>query len=193
MNVTPIAAALVVLVAAPFTQAIPARPGAAGHTPQPARTTAAAPQARAVTLSCAVGTPPGSPVTFTPPVTLVPARVTARGALWLSGCRGRPSRLRSGWVRLRATGQVSCAAARDVRGSAAITWYDASGRPVGSSRLRVGGGDLGPGGALLTGRVTGGPLDGRRSRGGVTAEAGVLGCAMTGIADMPGTGRISFD
>ncbi|WP_049571385.1 hypothetical protein [Nonomuraea sp. SBT364] len=182
MKVTPIAGAaalLAVLSTAP-----------AGATIESTAAAAAAP--RAGVLTCAVGTPPGSPIVFTPPVGLVPGKVAARGALWLSGCRGTPARLRSGWASLRAAGQASCAAVRGMRGRATVTWYDATGRPVGSSRLRIGNDELGTAGALLTGTVTGGLLDGRRSRGGIAPEGGVLGCAMGGLGAMPGTGRIEF-
>ncbi|MFB4291409.1 hypothetical protein ACBI99_27430 [Nonomuraea sp. ATR24] len=205
MKITPIAGAVALLAGLTIVPAgSTVRPAAAtgAARPHPAVPRAGALAAlspdvaggkgRAAVLACAVGTPPGSPIVFTPPVGLVPGRVAARGALWLSGCRGKPGRLRSGWASLRAEGEASCAAVRGMRGHATITWYDATGRPVGSSRLRIRNDELGAAGALLTGRVTGGPLDGRRARGGIAPEGGVLGCAVGGLGAMPGTGRIEF-
>jgi hypothetical protein len=125
----------------------------------------------------------------------MPGRITVRGALWLSGCHGSRPRLRSAWITLRATGQASCAGTRGLRGVATITWYDAAGRPIGSSKLRTGGGDLADrsaGGGLLAGTVTSGPLAGKRSRGGITSSDNVLTCAMRGTGAISGAGRVTF-
>ncbi|WP_336206689.1 hypothetical protein [Nonomuraea sp. LPB2021202275-12-8] len=152
-------------------------------------------QARPATLTCDVGTPPGGPPTFAPRLGLMPGKVTVRGALWLSGCHGSRPRLRSAWVTLRGAGHASCAGARDLRGTATITWYNTIGRPVGSSTLRTRGNDLavrGPGGGLLTGTVTSGPLAGERSRGGITPTDTVLTCAMRGTGAISGGGRVDF-
>ncbi|MGN9781029.1 hypothetical protein ACTMTF_06355 [Nonomuraea sp. ZG12] len=212
MNVTSIGAAAAGVMAALSLTAVPARPHAATFltgvparpqtatsltaTPAQPRTTAFIPAApRAVTLACDVGTPPGSPPTFVPALTLMPGQVTVRGALWLSGCHGSRPRLRSAWVTLRATGQASCAGARGLRGVATITWYNAAGRPIGSSKLRTRGGDLADrsaGGGLLTGTVTSGPLAGRRARGGITSADSVLACAMRGTGAVSGAGRVTF-
>jgi hypothetical protein len=212
MNVTSIGAAAAGVMAALSLIAVPARPHAATFltgvparpqtatsltaAPAQTRTTALLPAApRAVTLACDVGTPPGSPPTFVPALTLMPGQVTVRGALWLSGCHGSRPRLRSAWITLRATGQASCAGARGLRGVATITWYNAAGRPIGSSKLRTRGGDLADrsaGGGLLTGTVTSGPLAGRRSRGGITSADSVLACAMRGTGAVSGAGRVTF-
>jgi hypothetical protein len=186
MNVTSIGAAAAGVMAVLSLTAVPAQ----------ARTVPLLPAAPGpATLACDVGTPPGSPPAFVPALRLMPAKVTVRGALWLSGCRGSRPRLRSAWITLRAAGQASCAGTRGLRGVATITWYDAAGRPIGSSKLRTGGGDLADrsaGGGLLTGMVTSGPLAGTRSRGGITSSDSVLTCAIRGTGAISGAGRVTF-
>lgn len=186
MNVTSIGAAAAGVMAVLSLTTVPVQA-------RPAPLLPAAPGT--VALACDVGTPPGSPPTFVPALTLMPGRVTVRGALWLSGCHGSRPRLRSAWIILRATGQASCAGTRGLRGVATITWYDAAGRPIGSSKLRTGGGDLADrsaGGGLLAGTVTSGPLADKRSRGGITSSDNVLTCAMRGTGAISGAGRVTF-
>ncbi|MFC7593372.1 hypothetical protein ACFQYP_63970 [Nonomuraea antimicrobica] len=76
-----------------------------------------------------------------------------------------------------------------------ITWFDATARPVGTSRLRVRADRLvaqHPADTLLTGTVSAGWLVGERVRGGITPATAILGCATRGMAALPGTGRITF-
>ncbi|GAA3551602.1 hypothetical protein GCM10022419_034880 [Nonomuraea rosea] len=149
-------------------------------------------------LTCAVATPSGRPLTFAPEVALMPRNVTVRGNLQLTGCAspdGSATPLRSGWVSVKATAQVSCASARQVRGSAVITWFGADGRPLGTSKLRIRADRLAtqrPADALLTGHVTAGPLTNERVRGGISPATALLGCATRGMSTLPGSGRITF-
>ncbi|MGW4800117.1 hypothetical protein ACWEPC_47640 [Nonomuraea sp. NPDC004297] len=154
--------------------------------------------APAAALSCAVATPAGRPLEFTPKVGLTPRRVEARGLLELTGCAspdGTAPLLRSGWGTVKATVEASCTSARHVRGSAVITWFGASGRPVGTSRLRVRADRLvaqRPVDSLLTGTVAAGWLAKSRVRGDITPAAAILGCAANGMSSIPGRGRIEF-
>ncbi|SEH02508.1 hypothetical protein SAMN05444920_12746 [Nonomuraea solani] len=149
-------------------------------------------------LTCAVATPSGRPLTFTPRVGLAPRRVTARGHLELTGCTspdGSATFLRSGWASVRADAQTSCTSARHVRGKAVITWFGVTGRPVGTSKLLVRADRLveqHPADTLLTGSVAAGRLAGERVRGGITPATAILGCATQGMATLPGSGRITF-
>ncbi|MFG1706419.1 hypothetical protein ACFLIM_24795 [Nonomuraea sp. M3C6] len=162
--------------------------------------TVTAPQspARPSALACEVATPSGRPLTFTPRVGLTPQRVTAHGNLQLTGCvspDGSATYLRSGWVTVKATAQASCTSARHVRGNAVITWFGATGRPVGTSELRIRANQLAtqsPADSLLTGTVTAGPLSDERVRGGITPATALLGCATQGMSALPGDGRITF-
>lgn len=157
--------------------------------PAPAQTTA---------LTCAVSTPSSRPLTFTPKVGLTPRHVAARGNLQLTGCTspdGSAAFLRSGWASVKATAQTSCTSARQVRGSAVITWFGVTGRPVGTSRLRVRADRLvahHPADTLLTGVVAAGWLVGERVRGGITPTTAILGCATQGMGVLVGDGRITF-
>ena len=154
--------------------------------------------ARTAALTCAVSTPSSRPLTFTPGVGLTPRHVAARGNLELTGCTspdGSATFLGSGWVSVRATAQASCASARRVRGSAVITWFGLTGRPVGTSRVRIRADRLvaqHPADTLLNGTVTAGLLTGERVRGGITPATAILGCATRGMGALPGSGRITF-
>ncbi|MGW3348125.1 hypothetical protein ACWDA3_32955 [Nonomuraea rubra] len=149
-------------------------------------------------LSCAVATPAARPLVFEPEVGLTPRPVQARGHLELTGCTspdGTATFLRSGWGSVRATARASCTSARQVRGSAVITWFGANGRPVGTSRLRVRADRLvaqRPADTLLTGTVSAGWLAKERVRGGISPATALLGCATQGMATLPGSGRIVF-
>ncbi|MFC4122680.1 hypothetical protein [Nonomuraea zeae] len=149
-------------------------------------------------LTCAVATPSGRPLAFAPRVGLTPRDVAVRGNLQLTGCAspdGSAPQLRSGWVSVQATAQVSCASARQVRGTAVITWFGAAGRPLGTSKLRIRADRLAtqhPADALLTGRVAAGPLTNERVRGGISPATAILGCATRGMSTLPGSGRITF-
>ncbi|MGR6915275.1 hypothetical protein ACU635_13605 [[Actinomadura] parvosata] len=154
--------------------------------------------AQAVALSCAAATPAGRPLVFEPKVGLTPRRVEARGHLELTGCTspdGSATALRSGWASVKATAQASCTSARQVRGSAVITWFGTNGRPVGTSRLRVRADRLvaeRPADTLLTGSVTAGRMAGERVKGGISPATALLDCATQGMAALPGSGRITF-
>ncbi|WP_344488912.1 hypothetical protein [Nonomuraea monospora] len=151
-----------------------------------------------VALSCAVATPADRPLVFEPKVGLAPRRIEARGHLELTGCTspdGTATLLRSGWGTVKASAQASCTSARQVRGSAVITWFGVNGRPVGTSRLRVKADRLvaqHPADTLLTGTVAAGWLAKERVRGGITPATALLGCATRGMAALPGSGRIVF-
>ncbi|GAA4912139.1 hypothetical protein GCM10023334_011480 [Nonomuraea thailandensis] len=135
---------------------------------------------------------------FEPEVGLTPRHVQARGHLELTGCTspdGTATYLRSGWGSVRATAQASCTSARQVRGSAVITWFGVNGRPVGTSRLRVRADRLvaqRPADTLLTGTVAAGRLAKERVSGGISPATALLGCATRGMATLPGSGRIVF-
>ncbi|MDX3104917.1 hypothetical protein ACIBO5_29565 [Nonomuraea angiospora] len=149
-------------------------------------------------LTCVVATPSERPLAFTPRIGLTPRRVAARGNLQLTGCTspdGSAASLRSGWVTVKAGAVASCASARDVRGSAVITWFGGDGRPVGTSRLRIKADRLAtqhPADALLSGTVAAGALKGERVRGGLSPAAALLGCATRGTSALPGNGKITF-
>jgi hypothetical protein len=142
-------------------------------------------------LTCAVTTPEGKPLIFEPGVGLTPKRVSARGNLQLTGCTspdGSAPYLRSGWLTLKGS-------ARNVRGTARITWFGVDGRPVGTSEVQAKADRLAtqsPADTLLSGSVTSGPLVGERVRGGISPAIGLLSCATTGIDKLPGAGHITF-
>ncbi|PZG16795.1 hypothetical protein [Nonomuraea aridisoli] len=149
-------------------------------------------------LVCDVATPLVRPLGFTPPVRLVPGRVAVRGNFELTGCAsaGRSAAsLRSGWAVLKATAQASCTSVRQVRGSVLVTWFDVTGRPAGTSKVRLRADRLvarHPAEALLDGAVTAGRLTGARVHGVLAAPATLLGCATAGTTTLSGAGRITF-
>ncbi|GAB2934211.1 hypothetical protein ACFMQL_06215 [Nonomuraea fastidiosa] len=149
-------------------------------------------------LTCAVSTPSERPLTFTPRVGLTTRRISARGYLEFTGCTSpdRSARfLRSGWVNVKATAQASCATARRVRGTAVITWFGATGRPAGTSKLGIKADRLvarHPADTLLTGTVRTGWLAGKRVSGGIAPPTAILGCAASGLHAYPGHGTITF-
>ncbi|MFC4056876.1 hypothetical protein ACFOWE_01125 [Planomonospora corallina] len=183
-------AALAVLL----TAAVPAA-SAAARTAAPA-SAAPAPAAPAK-LVCNVATEPGRPVTFTPAIGLLPANVTAKGTLRLSSCTspdGSHPRIRSGRLAVRGTGQASCTGVSGLRSRAAITWYDTQGRAAGTSRIRSESRELSgtnPADALLVGRVSSGPLKGRRVEGRATPTTSLTSCTVSGISAIEGSGRLT--
>ncbi|SDJ58321.1 hypothetical protein SAMN05421874_102305 [Nonomuraea maritima] len=152
----------------------------------------------AVALACEVTTPSTRPLRFRPQVKLASARVSVRGNLELTRCVSpdRSARtLRSGWATMRATAVASCTGARQVRGSALITWFDVTGRPAGTSRLHLGADRpvaRHPADALLDGTVTEGFLAGERVRGDLVTTSTLLDCATRGVPAWPGKGRVTF-
>lgn len=149
-------------------------------------------------LTCEVTTPSTRPLRFRPQVKLASAEVSVRGNLELTRCVSpdRSARtLRSGWAAMRATATASCTGARQVRGSALITWFDVTGRPAGTSRLRISADRLvarHPADALLDGTVAEGLLAGERVRGDLDMSAAFLDCATRGVPAWPGKGRVTF-
>ncbi|MFI7610099.1 hypothetical protein ACIBP6_02540 [Nonomuraea terrae] len=82
-----------------------------------------------------------------------------------------------------------------MRGSVLVTWFDVTGRPAGTSQVRLRADRLvarHPADALLDGAVTAGRLSGARVRGVLAAPATLLGCATHGTAALHGTGRVTF-
>ncbi|GAA2819709.1 hypothetical protein [Nonomuraea rubra] len=159
---------------------------------------AAAATVQQTLLTCQVSTTSERPITFEPPVGLLPRNVTAKASIVLTGCTSSaPSAagLRSGIMTVHSTGRASCAGVRDVRGKGTITWYGADGRQTGVSTVRpsvekVAG--YNPGDMLLGGRVTKGTLAGSNLVGTATPTSGVNSCATKGLGAVHGTGRITF-
>ncbi|MEU8319855.1 hypothetical protein AB0C33_15960 [Nonomuraea sp. NPDC048881] len=149
-------------------------------------------------LSCAVSSPAGRPLTFSPRIGLTAKPVSARGNLQLTGCLsadGSAPYLRSGWVTLKSVGRASCASARQVHGTARITWFGLDGRPVGTSEVRTRADRLAtqsPADSFLTGTVVSGPLDRERVRGTITPAMGLLACATGGLGTLSAAGRLTF-
>ncbi|MFC9976571.1 hypothetical protein ACFVH6_37305 [Spirillospora sp. NPDC127200] len=154
-------------------------------------------EAGATALTCSVRTTQ-RPVTFTPPLRLQrrPTKVTA--SLAVDGCTspsGSHQRLRSGVLKLRGSANAGCTGARNLRGGAVITWYDARGRAAGSSRLVARPGQVVRSSltdALLAGRVTSGPLAGHRATGRVTPAGVLIRCHSQGLSAAYGSGRLTF-
>ncbi|MEV4391307.1 hypothetical protein [Nonomuraea sp. NPDC049607] len=149
-------------------------------------------------LTCAVSSPDGRPLTFSPRVGLTARPVSVRGNLQLTGCLsgdGTAPYLRSGWVTLKSVGQASCASARHVHGAVRITWFGLDGRPVGTSQVRARADRLAtqsPADSFLTGTVASGPLSGEHVRGSITPAMGILACATGGLSTLPAAGRLTF-
>ncbi|UBU08692.1 hypothetical protein [Nonomuraea gerenzanensis] len=149
-------------------------------------------------LTCQVATTPDRPITFNPPVRLLPRTVTAQAGIVLTGCVSSASsaaHLRSGTMTVHSTGRASCAGVRDVHGKGTITWYGADGRQAGVSTVRpsvekVAG--YNPGDMLLGGRISKGTLAGARLTGTATPTSNVNSCATKGLGTVHGVGRITF-
>ncbi|GGS76556.1 hypothetical protein ACFFV7_07620 [Nonomuraea spiralis] len=174
---------------------------AAPQAPTAVRTQAlprARPAAEGAALTCAVSSPKGRPLTFTPRIGLTARPVSARGNLQLTGCLsgdGSAPYLRSGWVTLKSVGQASCTSARHVHGTLRITWFGVDGRPVGTSEVRTRADRLAtqsPADSFLAGTVVSGPLARERVGGGITPAMGILGCATGGLSRLPAAGRLTF-
>ncbi|MFG1700553.1 hypothetical protein [Nonomuraea sp. NPDC049309] len=179
-------------------EGVSGRPAVAGEKAASARLAAAPKRAGKEALTCAVSTPSEHPLTFTPTVGLTTRRISARGYLELTGCTSPDHSapfLRSAWVNVKATAQASCATARRVRGTAVITWFGATGRPAGASKLAIKADRLvarHPADTLLTGTVRTGWLAGKRVAGGIAPPTAILGCAASGLHAYPGHGTITF-
>ncbi|GAQ51350.1 hypothetical protein [Streptomyces acidiscabies] len=164
----------------------------------PATASTAAPTAQqtAATLRCQVQTVPGRPITFSPKLTLRTRTVKVSGTFKLTGCAwsdGTSTRLRSGTGTASGTGRASCGGASGIDGSGTITWYDRSGRRVGTSTLKPtlsSVNSYNPGDSLLAGKITGGQLAGFRTAGSVTPTSDVTTCAGRGLGSVHGRGTL---
>lgn len=149
-------------------------------------------------LRCRIHTLPGRPITFSPRLTLLPRTTEVSGSFRLSDCvspGGPYSQLRSGAGEARGTGRASCGGASDISGTGTITWYDPSGRRVGTSTLnptRRPASGYNPGDSLLIGEVTRGPLAGLHMAGSITPTSDVTACASSGLSFVHGTGTLRF-
>ncbi|MFC4913013.1 hypothetical protein [Actinomadura gamaensis] len=159
------------------------------------------PVASAVTsaaLVCDAATPPGRPVTFSPPVGLIPHRTTVVGVADFTNCfspNGSRRAVNHGRLTARGTARASCTTARVEDGRGAITWYDAKGRRLGTTTVRPARDQIvgsNPGDAMLSGIATSGLLAGSRVRGTATPTSDVGPCAIIGLAAVHGRGKVTF-
>ncbi|WP_030303449.1 hypothetical protein [Streptomyces katrae] len=167
-------------------------------TPAAARTTAIAANTPHTALSCRAATPPGRPLTFTPALTLSQRTTRITATLRLTGCttpNGHHPQLRSATLTLDGTARAGCSGASTPDGSARITWYNAQGHHTGTSTVQSTPrfvSSYNPGDALLSGRVTQGPLHGTRMTGTATPTSDVSGCAAHGLRTLSATGTLKF-
>ncbi|MFI6517751.1 hypothetical protein ACIBF1_19495 [Spirillospora sp. NPDC050679] len=164
----------------------------------PAKTAPGAPALKAPALVCEAVTTPDRPVTFSPPVGLLPRRTTVTGAAWLGNCSspdGTHREIHYGFLSGRATAVASCTKARDIAGEGRITWYDVDGNRLGVTMVRPAQSQIlsyNPGDALLMGTALSGPLAGKRIRGSATPTSDVSRCAVSGLRTVHGKGKASF-
>ncbi|MFC9971177.1 hypothetical protein ACFVH6_09800 [Spirillospora sp. NPDC127200] len=164
----------------------------------PVRTAPDAPALKAPALVCDAATTPDRPVTFAPPVGLLPRRTTVTGTAWLGNCSspdGAHRKIHYGFLSGRATAVASCTKARDIAGEGGITWYDADGNRLGTTTVRPAQQQIlsyNPGDALLVGTALSGPLAGKRIRGSATPTSDVSRCAVQGLRTVHGKGKVSF-
>jgi hypothetical protein len=137
-------------------------------------------------------------MTFKPPLTLLARRTTARGAFDLTGCTsptGTYNQIRRGHAVITGTGRASCTAATGVAGRGRVTWYDATGRVLGTSVGKSGTEPVNSHSAmdvLLAGVITQGLLKGSRVRGSVTPTGGLTDCTLSSVSSATGHGRVAF-
>ncbi|MFF8610722.1 hypothetical protein ACF06X_32980 [Streptomyces sp. NPDC015346] len=168
---------------------------ASAHSPQ-----AAAPaKAGSAALTCKVATSADRPITFTPPLTLRQRSTRITATLRLTGCTDthgkRVARLHSGTLTSQGTAQTGCTSARDIKGSATITWHDAAGRKTGTSTIqgaRRAVSSYNPGDALLGGKVTSGALKGTTLSGSATPTSDVSTCTGRGLHSLRAAGKLKF-
>ncbi|MBF6047916.1 hypothetical protein GO001_22230 [Streptomyces sp. NRRL B-1677] len=152
----------------------------------------------AETLRCRLHTVPGHPITFTPKLTLQPRTTKVSGSLKLTDCTspdGKYAQLRTGSGEASGTGQASCGGASGINGSAAITWYDRSGRSLGTSTLKPtlrSVNSYNPADSFLAGEVTRGPLAHLHAAGSITPTSDVTACTSSGLRSLHGTGTLRF-
>ncbi|MGW7436469.1 MMPL family transporter [Streptomyces sp. NPDC054849] len=108
---------------------------------------------------------------------------------------GPHPQLRSATLALDGTARAGCSGASTPDGSARITWYNAQGHHAGTSTVQSTPrfvNSYNPGDALLSGRVTQGPLRGTRMTGTATPTSDVSGCAVQGLRTLYATGTLKF-
>ncbi|MFF5973999.1 hypothetical protein ACFY7C_20970 [Streptomyces sp. NPDC012769] len=161
--------------------------------------TAAPANARSAALTCRVSTSADRPITFTPPLTLRQRSTRITATLRLTGCTDahgkRVARLHSGTLTTQGTAQAGCTSARDIKGSATITWYDAAGRKTDTSTIqgaRRAVSSYNPGDALLGGKVTAGALQGTTLSGTATPTSDVSSCTGRGLHSLRAAGKLKF-
>ncbi|MCS0634168.1 hypothetical protein NX801_00500 [Streptomyces sp. LP05-1] len=146
-------------------------------------------------VKCSARTLPGQPIRISPAVNSRTKAVRAEGTVVLENCTS-PDRsqrvIRSGRLTFSGSATASCTAARDVRGSATVTWYDVKGGKVGTSTVVP---RPGSGAALntpLSGSVSKGRMAGSPVRATVRPTSDVRGCGSKGLSSVHGKGNVSF-
>jgi hypothetical protein len=146
-------------------------------------------------LTCSIRTAPNQPLTFNPPLKRTPQNTTLSSTLNLSGCTGSQGGIQSGQLTVSGSGRASCTSVEGVQGSGKITWFGANGRSAGTSNVAPANRSANtsnPGEALLTGRVSGGVMNGAQVSGTATPTSSVTGCALGGLKTVHGSGKITF-
>ncbi|MFJ8648539.1 hypothetical protein ACIRNI_20765 [Streptomyces sp. NPDC093546] len=170
-----------------------------GHAQPTARGTASAAQRAEATLTCALQTPRGGRITFSPPVSTRPRSVSAQGTVQLNSCtspNGRQPRIKSGKLTLRGSGTATCSRMNGVRGSATVTWYAGSnrtGRVIGRSVIApaAGSGGYSPLDRFLSGRVSSGLMAARSVSGSMVPTNDARKCFGGGLDHVQGRGRLT--
>ncbi|MEU0565442.1 hypothetical protein ABZ297_08640 [Nonomuraea sp. NPDC005983] len=165
-------------------------------------TAQAAPTATArdeAVLTCAVRTAPKNPITFTPALRDAAAQqVKGQGAFLLENCsspNGTVTDIASGRLELSGTATASCRSAADLSANATVTWRDAKGQAVGTSKLTSAHqGSVSLADSLLQGDVVSGRLKGRHFNGSATTMTSDLRqcTAPSGFTELTGSGQLSF-
>ncbi|MGW2369690.1 hypothetical protein ACWCZ5_29455 [Streptomyces sp. NPDC001667] len=161
----------------------------------------AQPSARAGgTLKCSLRTAPGGPITFSPPVSNTPKRISAHGAVDLDDCTspdGRQARIRSGRLVLSGSGLATCSGATGVQGTGTVTWYSGAnrtGRVIGRTTVRpTSGGGQGytPVDSFLSGEAASGLMAGHPFAGTAVPTNDVKRCFTAGLDHIEGRGTLN--
>lgn len=170
----------------------------AAHTPAARTGTLGAPDP--ATLICAMRTAPKFPITFTPPLRDAAAQPTeARGVILLERCsspNGKAADIASGRLEITGSATASCRSATNVRGTGTVTWQDAQGKSVGTSKLTTESSQTAgssPTDSLLSGSVSSGRLSGRQVGAMATPTTDLGQCTSpSGLSELSGAGRLSF-
>ncbi|WP_066366905.1 hypothetical protein [Herbidospora mongoliensis] len=140
-------------------------------------------------LTCDVSTAPGSAVTFTPAVGLLPRTVRVKAVLNLGNCRHGATMTIDGTV------HASCAGGWRAEGGGRIEWFGRKGGVEASSTVELVTSDVAtanPADILFNARVTKGRLKGAKIGGSATPTSETGGCALTGLRSVTGVGMITF-